>query len=65
MDVSEVDPGARPVFWGRLKTPNRKVALQTVTGQAILETSVAQQETTVRVWTNDASEPDQIIVGIE
>lgn len=62
--ASEVDPGGQPVFLGRLRTPSLKVVLQTVTGQAILESSVTQRETTIRVWANDPVEPDQVIVGI-
>jgi hypothetical protein len=63
-ETGDVSPGSEPAFQGRLKTPNRRVTLRTVTGQTILETPLLQQETMVRVWTNDPSEPDQVVVGI-
>ena len=63
-ETGYVSPAGEPAFQGGLKTPNRKVTLRTVTGQTILETPVLQQETMVRVWTNDSSEPDQVVVGI-
>ena len=63
-ETADVDPGGQPAFLGKLKTPSRKLMLRTVIGQTILETPVPQQETTVRVWTNDPSEPDQVVVGI-
>ncbi len=63
-DTREVDPGSGPIFHGNLKTPGHRVAIKSVIGQTILETSVPQQETIVRIWVNDLREPDQIIVGI-
>ena len=63
-ETGYVSLGGEPAFQGRLKTPHRKVTLRTVTGQKILEAPVLQQEITVRVWTNDSSEPDQVVVGI-
>ena len=62
--TADVAPGVEPVFLGKLKTPSGKLTLRTVIGQTILEISVPHQETTVRVWTNDQSEPDQVVVGI-
>jgi hypothetical protein len=63
-ETHEVDPGDHPTFRGILKTPNRRIALRSVIGQTILETPVPEQQTIVRVWVNDPSEPDQVIVGI-
>ena len=63
-ETKDVDPGGRPAFQGKLKTPNLKLALRTVLGETILETPVAAQDTMVRVWANDLSEPDHVIVGI-
>lgn len=63
--VYEVDPGADPIFRGRLKTPTYRIALLSVHGQTILEAPVLQQITTIRVWANDLVEPDSVIVGIE
>ena len=62
--MHEVDPGDHPVFEGKLSTPNHKVAVRSVTGEIILEASVPQRQTTVRVWVNDPREPDRVIVGV-
>ena len=64
-DCSEVDPGTAPYFHGELKTPSLRLALRTVVGETILETPVAQVETTISVWLNDLREPDKVIIGID
>jgi hypothetical protein len=61
----EVDPGSQPVFEGSLPTPNGRLAVQSVLGDTILETPVTQQRTSIRIWVNDAKEPDKVIVGID
>src|SRR5258708_4202695 len=61
--IRQVDPGARPLFEGKLNTPSRKIAVRSVDGQTILETPVPRRQTTVRVWVNDPKEPDRVIVG--
>jgi hypothetical protein len=63
-ETQEVDPGGHPIFRGMLNTPNRRIALISVIGQVILEAPVPQQQTIVRVWVNDPSEPDHVVVGI-
>lgn len=63
--MSEVDPGELPVFQGKLKTPTRRIALESVDGHTVLEAPVPQLETTIRIWTNHESEPDKVIVGFE
>ena len=60
----EVDPGDRPAFEGKLKTPNRKIAVRSVLGRTILETPVPQQQTMIRVWVNDPKEPNRVIIGV-
>jgi hypothetical protein len=61
----EVDPGSPPIFQGRLKTPSRKVAIRSVVDDLILEMPVAQSETTISIWVNHPTVPDQVIVGVE
>ena len=61
----EVDPGRLPAFEGKLKTPTRRISLESVDGRTVLEAPVPQLETTVRIWTNHESEPDNVIVGFE
>jgi hypothetical protein len=60
----DVDPGDRPAFTGELKTPNRRLTVRTVLGRTILEASVSQAQTPIRIWLNDAEEPDRVVVGI-
>lgn len=61
----EVDPGSPPVFQGSLKTPSRKVVIRSVLGDVILQMPVLGAETTISIWTNHPTAPDQIIVGVE
>jgi hypothetical protein len=63
--MREVDPGHPPAFQGKLKTPTRKISLESVDGHTVLDAPVLQMETTVRIWTNHESEPDRVIVGFE
>lgn len=64
-DMQEVDPRHPPLFEGRLKTPNRHLALETVDGRTVLEARVSRQEMLLRIWTNSEREPDKVIVGFE
>lgn len=64
-EIHDVDPGRLPAFEGKLKTPTRKISLESVDGRTVLEAPVPQLETTVRIWTNHESEPDNVIVGFE
>jgi hypothetical protein len=63
-DVKEVAPGTHPAFEGTLKTPSRRIALETVEGTSLLQMQTQQQETIVRIWANKAKEPDKVVVGI-
>jgi hypothetical protein len=61
----EVNPGGRPIFDGRLETPNRKVNVETAEGKLVLQADVQSESTRVRIWTNALQEPDRIIIGLE
>jgi hypothetical protein len=63
--MSEIDAGDRLAFQGMLKTPTRRIALESVDGRIVLEAPVPREETMVRIWTNHESEPDKVIVGFE
>jgi hypothetical protein len=63
--MEEVDTGSEPAFEGKLKTPSRKIALETVEGDAILEARTNHEVTTVRIWANAAKQPDKVVVGIK
>ena len=63
--ISEVDPGAVPTFQGMLRTPTRKIALETSDGLTILESNVLREETMVRIWASHPTAPDRVVVGFE
>ena len=63
-ETQDVDPGDPPAFHGKLKTPNCRVVLHTAEAETILQATVPRRETVVRIWVNDPSEPDQVIVGV-
>lgn len=63
--ASEVDANRAPVFDGILKTPGRKIVLETVWHDPLLEMATAGTETRVRIWTNRLMTPDEVIVGID
>lgn len=54
-----------PIFDAKLKTPGRKIALETVEGTPVLHMPTAGVETRVRIWTNHGQEPDKVIVGVD
>lgn len=61
----EVDPGYSPAFDGTLETPSRVLAIRSVLGEIILKVAVPQQRTRILVWTNDATAPNEVIVGVQ
>lgn len=63
--AKEVDPGTRPTFERKLKTPTHQIALETVEGDPVLRMQTAGPEITIRIWANALREPDKIVVGIE
>ena len=63
--MRDVDPGMDPVFDGTIKTPNRKISLETSHREPILSATTKGQETKLRIWTNHPRFPDKVIVGID
>jgi hypothetical protein len=61
---ANVDPGTDPAFIGMIETPTQRVAVQTVLLESRLMGAVSGHLTKVRVWVNDATEPDRIIIGV-
>jgi hypothetical protein len=62
---SEVKVDRVPVFDGMLKTPGRRVVLETVWHDPVLETATAGIETRIRIWTNRLETPDEVVVGVD
>ncbi len=55
---------ATPLFDGRLRTPSRRVIVETVLGRAILETSVPSATTRVKIWTNGFRDTDRVLISL-
>ena len=62
--LSELDRKDKPAFEGMLKTPSHRVAVRSVLGKRLLELPVSQELTRLRIWVNDASEPDNVVVAV-
>lgn len=63
-DASEVDPGTKPSFEGQIQTPAHRIEVQSIYGAKLLEMPVSSESVIVRLWVNDADEPDQVIIGL-
>jgi hypothetical protein len=61
--ADEVQSREKPVFDDEVETPNRVLAVWTVARQKIFQTSVVGPSTRIRIWVNDASEPDKVDIG--
>jgi hypothetical protein len=62
--AAKVDPGGRPIFDGALATPTRTVAVMTIEWATLLKAEVPALSTRVRVWTNHARWPDNVLIGL-
>jgi hypothetical protein len=62
---AEVDPGGIVAFDGLLDTSNRAVVVSTIEGETVLRANVTGARTRVRIWTNDPSEPDEVVIGLD
>jgi hypothetical protein len=61
----ELGVNKAPLFDGRLITPSRRLIVETVLGQTILEASVPNPVTRVKIWTNGFRDSDKIVVGVD
>lgn len=61
----EVASVAPPDFDGTLKTPTQYVVVRTVTHETILEMSVAELNTRVRIWLSHPRWPDKVVIGLD
>lgn len=62
--LAEVDQDEKPSYEGMLRTPKHRVVVRSVLGQQLLELSVAHELTRIKIWANDPSEPDRVVVGV-
>lgn len=65
ISLSEVERSDPPVFDGKIRTPTGRLAVRTVLGETLLEVGVSREVAAVRVWVNDGSEPDEVVIGVE
>jgi hypothetical protein len=61
---ADIDPGGPPTFEGDLETPSRWLKIRSVDGKAILDISVSDGNTRVRIWLSHPQWPDKVIVGL-
>lgn len=60
---SEVSPPRAPVFDGEIKTPNQEIAVSTAHLDIVLSHKVSTTQTRIRIWENDPTEPDDIVIA--
>ena len=63
--MDEIGERGSPRFDGRIKTPSRRIAVETVLREKILEMPVPHTDTRIRIWTNGYLDTDTVIVGLE
>lgn len=62
---AEVRRADEPLYEGVILTPGRLVVICSVLGQRLLELPVPRESTKVRIWGNDGSEPDDVVIGVD
>ncbi|HJR75239.1 MAG TPA: hypothetical protein VJ806_16565 [Luteimonas sp.] len=63
-DLDGLEVG-KVVFDGALSTPNHELSVSNVLNQKLLTMPVATHLTKVKVFANDVSEPDQIVIFVK
>ena len=62
---SKVQPTNHLIFDGELQTPTRKVRVLMVLGGPILEQTVSNARTRVRIWTDGYRDTATVVIGLE
>jgi hypothetical protein len=60
-----VNPGGTSAFQGTLDTPSGTLVVTTVDRRVVMSFEVARTTTSVRVWANDPSVPDRVVIGVQ
>jgi hypothetical protein len=63
--ASDDPPSDEPIFDGYIATPQKRVVVTTALMDVVLRHSVASARTRVRVFTNDVSFPDNILIVVD
>lgn len=61
--ADEVGGDLQLVFDGMIETPSRKLMISTVWDEVLLEDSVADVETRIRIWVDHPRWPQKLVVG--
>jgi len=62
---ASLDIGGYLVFEGCLRTPSKRVVVRNVLGDTLLEAPALATKTQLKIWANDLTEPDRIVVEID
>lgn len=64
-DLSEIQGNElKLLFEGQLETPSRRLIVQTVLAEKVLQRDVSDTATRLQVWTNGLRDTDKIVVGV-
>jgi hypothetical protein len=63
-EASQAETSLFCVFHSHLDTPTRRIAVCSVSNEALLHAGVAGSRTALQIWVNHQSEPDEIRVLI-
>ncbi|MBL8952122.1 MAG: hypothetical protein JNK82_15170 [Myxococcaceae bacterium] len=63
-DEPTVPEGLTLAFDGMLETPGRALTVLTAIQQVVLEMPQAEARTRVKLWTNQAAEPDDVLIQV-
>ena len=62
-NAARVGSPRTPVFDGVIKLPTRNLVVSTVEDNGILFDTLPTDETRLRIWTNRALDPDEVVIG--
>lgn len=63
--VEEMALARIPDIQIRLRTPSRKIQIETVGLEPVIEIRVRSSNTQIQIWTNDGIEPDKVIIAVD
>jgi len=64
-EAGDISPGKAPAFEAVIRTPSHEVTVMSVLIEPILVAPVSTERTNVRLWVNDAQEPDHVIICVQ
>jgi hypothetical protein len=60
--LGHAEPFGALVFDGEVMTPSKRLSVYSVTNEVLLSSEVPQSRTRLRIFANDISEPDRILI---